>query len=253
MTSANLFKRSAIGGAVLLCAASTSLAGTVQVQFDSNIFNGVVNPAYDAVSLFYPGGQSANVGAGRFQGTIKGYSGVNPIIFVDGLDDLFMYCYDLYEGVWGGRTVDYTINFEGEHGRALDFLGAVNSVLNQGKTGDQYDKFAWLHPANGHVAAAVQLGLWESKYENDGWNIASGSFRATGIETNTSTWLNSFFNAVGPSASLDGKYVMTLEAKGAQDMITGDPPGQVPEPGSLALVAAAGLGLMATRRRRAAK
>jgi hypothetical protein len=38
-----------------------------------------------------------------------------------------------------------------------------------------------------------------------------------------------------------------------QDMITGDPPLQVPEPGSLALVAAAGLGLMATRRRRAAK
>ena len=253
MNSVSLFKRTAVGGAILLGLASTSVAGTVQVQFDNNIFNGVVNPSYDAVNLFYPGGQSPNVGAGRFQGTVTDYSGVDPVIFVDGLDNLFMYCYDLYEGVWGGRTVDYAINFEGENARALDFLGAVNSVLNQGRTGDQYDKFAWLHPANGHVAAAIQLGIWESKYESDGWNNASGSFRATGIETNTSTWLDSFFNAVGASASLDGKYVMTLEAKGAQDMFTGDPPVQVPEPGSLALVAAAGLGLMAARRRRAAK
>ena len=42
---------------------------------------------------------------------------------------------------------------------------------------------------------------------------------------------------------------MTLEAHGAQDMITGDPPAPVPEPGTLALLGAATAGLMATRRR----
>ncbi len=253
MTSATLFKRSAICCAIFFGAASASLAGTVQVRFDSNIFNGVVNPAYDAVSLAYPGGQSANVAAGRFQGTVTSYSGVDPIIFVDDLDNLFMYCYDLYEGVWGGRTVDYAINFAGEAARTLDFLGAVNGVLNQGKAADQYDKFAWLHPANGHIAAAIQLGIWESKYEHSGWNIAQGAFRASGVEITTASWLNSFFSVIESTASLDGEYVMTLEARGAQDMITGDPPALVPEPGSLALTLAAGLGLVAARRTKASR
>jgi hypothetical protein len=253
MNSTTLFKRTALACAILLSSSTASLAATVTVQFDSNIFNGVTNPDYDVVGISYPVGQSANAAAGRFQGTVKSYSaGVDPIIFVDSLDNLFMYCYDLYEHVGGNWLVDYTINFTGESNRTLDFLGGVNSVLNAGKPAAQYDKFAWLHPTNGFVAAAVQLGIWESKYDSDAWDITGGGFRATGIEDGTSVWLNKFFNAIGSSDSLDGKYVMTLEARGAQDMITGDPPGAVPEPGTLGLLAAAGLGLMATRRRSAA-
>lgn len=102
------------------------------------------------------------------------------------------------------------------------------------------------------MAAAVQLGIWESKYEdvNGAWDIANGSFKASGLETATKTHLDSFFAAINSSASLDGKYVMTLEANGAQDMITGDPPPtDVPEPGTLALLGAAIVGLVTTRRR----
>lgn len=234
--------------------AATGQAATVTVGFDNPIFNGVPAPSYDNVTITYPklsatGSQSSNVAAGRFQGTVLAFSGVDASIFVDGVNDLFMYCYDVYEHIGGGWVVNYTINLDGERARTLDFLGAVNSVLSQG-----LDPYAWLRPGSGAVAAAIQLGIWESRYEADtAWDIDSGSFRASQLDTATRTALNGFFAAIGPSAALDGRYVMTLEAHGAQDMITGDPPAAVPEPGTLALLGAAAVGFLSARRRAGAR
>lgn len=244
------------GSAAASLAGGVTLAPTATVKFDSPIFAGVAAPAYDSLSITYPslatGGaaQTANVAAGRFQGTVLSYSGVDPSIFVDGLSDLYMYCYDVYEHIGGGWQATYAINLEGGSARTLDFLGAVNAVLNTGKP--SYDEFAWLHPADGNVAAAIQLGIWESKYEADGWNLGAGRFSASGIDAATASHLGDFIGALGGSAALDARYAMTLEASGAQDMITGDPPAQVPEPGTLALLAAAGVALAAARRRTAA-
>ncbi|HRD99436.1 MAG TPA: PEP-CTERM sorting domain-containing protein [Rubrivivax sp.] len=261
MKSVPMYLQTSLVCAALLAGAATSQAATVRVLFDNDIFNGVAAPSYDNVSITFPSqavgaaSQTAGTAAGRFQGTVLTFSGVNQSIFVDGLNDLYMYCYDVYEHINGGWVVDYTINLTGELARTLDFLGAVNDVLNQGRA--SYDKFAWLHPANGYVAAAIQLGIWESKYESDtnAWDLGGGLFSATGIASGTdqtATYLGKFFGAMGQSASLDGQYVMTLESRGSQDMITGDPPGQVPEPGTLGLLAAAGLGLLAARRKSAA-
>lgn len=247
------FKHRIFLGLALAGLAASSQAALVTVRFDNPIFSGVPDPAYDFVTITYPkqfvtGSQSATAQAGRFQGTVLAYSsGVDPSIFVDNVNDLFMYCYDVYDHINHGQTVDYTINFGGENTRTLDFLGAVNAVLNQRMPA--YGNFAWLHPLTGAESAAIQLGIWESRYETGDWNIAGGSFKATGIDPGTQTALNDFFGAIGNSDSLDGKYVMTLEASGAQDMITGDPPAAVPEPGTSALIGAALAGIWLTRRR----
>lgn len=236
--------------AVLTFSAAAVQAAYLTVTFDSPIFNGA---GYDRASLAFPaqsgnGASSATVHAGRFQGTGSGLNGVDPAVFVDSLADLYMYCYDLYQSVSPGGAVVYTVNFGGEASRTLDFLGAVNSVLNDER--GTSDRYAWLHPTSADQSAAIQLGIWESLYESESaWSLANGSFRAAGFRTGTSEYVSRFFNKVGTTVALDGHYVMTLTSATRQDMITGDPPAQVPVPGTLALALLA-LPSLALRRRR---
>lgn len=240
--------------AAALLAATAAQAASLRVTFDNPIFNGVPAPSYDAVSLTFPnlsgGSRTLGVHAGRFQGTASHMVGFDPDILVDGPDNLYMYCYDLYQSVGSAWVVDYTIDFDGETTRTLDFLGAVNTVLNAGKAPRDWDPYAWLHPSSGAQAAAIQIGIWESRFETDAaWSLGTGSFRASGLETATSGYVSSFFAALPTTDSIDGKYVMTLVSGSAQDMITGDPPAQVPVPGTLALALLA-MPALAMRRRR---
>ncbi len=228
-------------------------AATVTITFDSPIFNGTAAPGYDAVSITHPtspgpGSKTISVAAGRFQGTASNLVGIDAGQFVDNINDVWMFCYDVYETIGHGQVVTYTVNFNGATDRTLAFLGAVNSVLGASAS-DEQKPYAWLHPTTAYEAAAIQLGIWESLYDT-GWDIVGGSFRASGLETATQTALSSYFGAIGTASALERKFTMVLEASGGQDMITGDPPRNgVPEPGTLLLLLVSA-GAFATGRRR---
>lgn len=237
--------------AALAAAAFAGHAAAVKITFDNPIFNGTPSPGYDAASITFPaaggpGSQTLAVAAGRFQGSASELAGITADRFVDNLADVWMYCYDVYETIGSGRVVTYTVNFDGASDLTLAFLGAVNAVRNAGNPTP--DRNAWLHPTTAYEAAAIQLGIWESLYDS-GWDLGAGAFRATQLDAPTASALASYFARVGQAPALERQYTMVLEAQGAQDMITGDPPGTVPEPGTLSLLLAP-LALLALGRRR---
>ncbi|MEO7937959.1 MAG: hypothetical protein ABIR55_05000 [Burkholderiaceae bacterium] len=207
--------------------ALASQAATVEVQFANPIFGAL---GHDDLTIAFtvPGNPSTikteTVSAGRFQGAISNLNGTDPSLFVDNQASVLMYCYDIYQSINHGAKINYSINPYGVTANTLDFLGAVNSVLNIGQS--VFDHYAWLHPLNGNQGAAIQLGIWESLYDTV-WNIADGSFKVTaGMDTSTKNYLQDFANAMPGSNSLSGSYTMVLESPLVQDMITGNRPGR---------------------------
>ncbi len=236
--------------AAALAISSSALADTVTV----NWANPVISPGpSDAIS--WSGSSAAgsgSAGSGRFHGSVTAFTGTLVAAdFVDSTSDLYAYCYDLLQYLHSGTyTVDYTIA-----PRTLDFLGAVNYVLN-GNSNTWVDPYAWLHPANAAVGAAVQAGIWESLYDTSGFELASGNFRLSHLEAGAVAQYALFKTAVADPGvnDLPSSLVMRFVSGDNQDVITArDPPPpprrDVPEPGTL-LLTGLGVALAGWRARR---
>lgn len=202
----------------------------------------------------------ARVWAGMFGGTASNGVNFNVETLYRNENDVLAYCIDIVQNLLRGtntyhvRDIAQNQVFEEEgaprrdFGRMLRFLGATNAVVAERK-GAKVSDFSWLEPTRPWMSGAIQVGIWESLYEDpeEDLNIDNGWFEAGSLGDNGNRFLDDIFEVMEDDfspAALNAGNVKWMENARGQDLLVD--PVDVPVPASLLLLLG-GLGVMRLR------
>lgn len=236
MNTRNLFV-----SAVVIAAASTAMADTVQMRF--------VGTGAGRNVRITSGSGTQSVFAGQLIHNFSG--GTGTLTSLSG--DRFTYCVDISQSVTSsGRTYNLS---------TIDQLTSANPMgIDRARAIDDIFEAQPFWPTQASVssdyAAALQLVIWDiiTDYNSSSGlsslGLSSGTFRATqtngsSLSTSVMTHYNTFVGYIG-SVSSSAVTVLGFGNSSCQDQIT--PTATVPAPAS-GLLAALG-GLVVARRRR---
>lgn len=250
---------------------TSTLAGPFLGSVEFDLQNNLFPFGSDTVRVSLNDGTSSRnvtVRAGAFGAEASdadGPGGFDPTTLYRNQDDVLLYCIDLLDNLIRPAT-DYNVYAVGQNevlgdsssgnpqrnfARMLDFLGAVNHEMTVQSLGDS-SYMNWLEPGVAWLAGAIQVGIWESLYEQNGATLSvtgadSGWFSVAGVGGGNSNlsddgadFLNSAFASMNNTTDLNAKSVRRFVPTGAngqeisrQELI-GDPV-TVPAPSSLLL------------------
>jgi hypothetical protein len=254
---------------------------TLELDFSLGDHGRLFPAGKDVMRIHYNNGKmgrTAAVAAGMFSG--EAVEGANTTIdtrtlFEDALNVL-AYCIDIMQlleasAVYEVKSIDQNaihIDQTGvrrDFGRMLDFLGAVNAVLQGSDYGRAPDSKNWLRPDTGWMSGAIQVGIWESLYEADSvalsiaradtegdqwfWADTGSGKAAHDIDARGLSFLDSAFDLVNSGTGfipLSAKEVLWARNSSGQDLLIDPVP--VPVPATIILLFA-GLASLAYRGR----
>jgi len=217
------------------------------------------------------------VAAGMFRGSASNPTGGFQLssLYLSA-DNVLAYCVDILERLLTGEAGGtYSVNdipdlpvdpsgVTRDFGRTLQFLGAANQIAGE-DFGLTFGDKNWLNPNVNWMAAAIQIGIWESLYEGQAQQVDTQQGMSSSVILSTdSGWFTASTSNLGsqgtdflsksfdrmatlsPDMALDAGQVKWLQIDGGQDLLVD--PVDVPAPAPLLLLLS-GLALLLRRGR----